>query len=322
MKRLALTVAILVACAGPCWAEDHAAEQQVLDAGRKPSDLFQSAANPFDLEIDFTVQNHGSMPGRLSVKWQAKDHWWSKVVVGGFYQTTIRNGEMEYTVRSLVYTPNMIWELFQLISFDEGKPKYPAVKQKDRTVDGVATTCVETQNGVSMGRNRNFCFGTASHELLREDWEVGDRKNIETFADYSAFDGVVYPRKFQLLKNGEESISASVTTLESAAIDPALLVPTQGAIERRKCDDMKPPVPIRQLSPSFSLPPGLEGQTTAAVTVLADGSVGDIQIMHSGGSAMDKLALEVIKKYRFKPAMCGSDPVVTDTEIEFNFRHN
>jgi hypothetical protein len=320
MKRLALTVAILVACAGPCWAEDHAAEQQVLDAGRKPSDLFQSAANPFDLEIDFTVQNHGSMPGHLSVKWQSKDHWWSKVAVGGFEQTTIRNGEMEYTVRSFGYTPEMVGELFNLLGFEASPFKHSATKQKDRTLDGIAGTCVEIQKGEFKGNNREFCFDKASHELLREDWEVGqDEKDIESFADYSAYEGAVYPKKFQLLKNGEESISASVTTLESAAFDPALLVPSKGAIERRKCDGMKPPVQITQFAPNFERP-HVQGNFRAAITILADGSVGDIDVIHSGGAAMDKVSLEAAKKYKFKPAMCGSDPVVADTEIGFTVR--
>ena len=320
MKRLALIAAILIASAWPSGAQDHAAEQQVLDAGRKPRDLFQSSGSPFDLEIDFTAQSREPTSGHLSVKWQSKNHWWSKVAVGGFEQTTIRNGEMEYTVRSFGYTPEMVGELFNLLGFEASPFKHSATSQKGRTVDGVAATCVETQNRAGKGHNRESCFGTATHELLREDWEVGqDEKDIETFADYSAYEGAVYPKKFQLLKNGEESISASVTTLESAAFDPALLVPSKGAIERRKCDGMKPPVQITQFAPNFERP-RVQGNFRAAITILADGSVGDIDVIHSGGAAMDKASLEAAKKYKFKPAMCGSDPVVADTEIEFTVR--
>ena len=87
MKRLALIAAILIASAWPSGAQDHAAEQQVLDAGRKPRDLFQSSGSPFDLEIDFTAQSREPTSGHLSVKWQSKNHWWSKVAVGGFEQT-------------------------------------------------------------------------------------------------------------------------------------------------------------------------------------------------------------------------------------------
>jgi TonB family protein len=320
MKSLALTAAILIAGACPSWAQDHAAEQQVLDSGRKPADLFEGTGNPFDLEIDFTLQNRDAKPGHLSVKSQSKDHWWSKVSVGGFEQTTIRNGEMEYTVRNSGYTPEMVQELFRLLGFEVSPSKYSASNQRDRTVDGIAGTCVEIRKGEFKGNNRELCFDKASHELLREDWQVGqDEKDIETFAGYSAYEGAVYPRKLQLLKNGEESISADVTTLESAAFDPALLVPSKGAIQRRKCEGMKPPVEITRFSPTFDQP-HVQGNFRAAITILADGSVGDIEVIHSGGAAMDKASLEAAKKYKFKPAMCGSDPVVADTEIEFTVR--
>src|ERR1700677_1144093 len=173
MKRLALIAAILIASAWPSGAQDHAAETQVRDAGRKPRDLFQSSGSPFDLEIDFTAQSHEPTSGHLSVKWQSKNHWWSKVSVGGFEQTTIRNGEMEYTVRNSGYTPEMVQELFRLLGFEVSPSKYSATNQKDRTVDGIAGTCVEIRKGEFKGNNRELCFDKASHELLREDWQVG-----------------------------------------------------------------------------------------------------------------------------------------------------
>jgi TonB family protein len=322
VKRFLLTAAIFIASASSSLANDHAAEQQVLDSGRKPADLFQGNWNPFILEIDFTSQNRGSVPGHFSAKWQSKDHWWSKVSVGGFEQTTIRNGEMEYTVRSFGYTPTMVQELFRLLGFDVSSTGLAATGQKDRTVDGISSTCIEIQANQFRGHDREFCFGTGSHELLREDWEVGQGgKNIETFADYSAFDKTAYPRKFTLLKNGEESISAVVTTLANAAFDPALLAPSKGAIERRKCAGLQPPIPIERLMPVISRP-GIEGHMTASLTILTDGSVGDVEILHSGGSAMDKAALEAFKKSTFKPAMCGADPVVSDIEMSETVRHN
>jgi TonB family protein len=320
MKRLLLTTAILLVGACPSFANDHAADQQVLASARNPGDLFQGNANPFDLEIDFTVQSRGSMPGHFSVKWQSKDHWWSKVAVGGFEQTAIRNGEMEYTVRNFAFTPEVVQKLFRLLGFDVSSSAYKATDQKNRTVDGIPTTCVEAQNADFKVDKRDFCMDRTSHELLREDWEAGpDEKDIERFAGYSAFDRTAYPGKFQLMKNGEESISASVAALNDAAFDPALLVPPKGAIERRKCDGMKPELLVKR-SPPIVNQRGFVGTFTASLTVLADGSVGDVAIVHSGGAALDKPALEAFKKLTFKPAMCGADPVVTDTEISVTVR--
>jgi TonB family protein len=316
-----LVAAILLASACPAQQKDQAPEQQVLDSGRNPGDLFQGSAKPFDLEVDFTVQGRGPMLGHFSVKWQSKDHWWSKVADDGFEQTTIRNGEMEYTIQSSTFTPKAVPELLRLFQFDLGSPRFNTMEQRVRTVDGISATCIETQNDEFRNGDRELCFDPTSHELLREDWETGaGEKNIETFAGYSALDGILYPRKFELLKNGEEIVSASVTALESAPFDPALLVPPKGAIERRKCPGMQPAISVKRVSPIFDRP-GFEGEVTASLTVLTDGSVGDVKILRSGGPAMDKAASEAFKKFTFKPAMCGADPVVNVIEISVSIQH-
>jgi TonB family protein len=315
MNRIVFAAAILLASACPAQQKDHAAEQLVLDSGHNPGDLFQGSAKPFDLEVDFTVQDRGSMPGHFSVKWQSKDHWWSKVAVGGFEQTTIRNGEMDYTIQNSSFTPKAVQELLRLLWFDVDSPRFAAMEQKIRTIDAISATCVGTQNDQFKNSDREACFDPASHELLREDWETGAGvKNIETFAGYSALDGTFYPRKLELLKNGEEILSASVTTLESAPFDVALLVPPKSAIERRKCPGMQPPVSVKRVSPVVDRP-GFEGDVTAALTVLIDGTVGDVKILRSGGPVMDNAASEAFKKFTFKPAMCGAEPVVAVIEI-------
>ena len=322
MKWLVFAAAILFAGACPAVAGDRSAEQQMLDRAHKPGDLFQGNGDPFALEIDFTAQNRGLTPGHFSVKWQSKDHWWSKVAVGGFEQTTIRNGEMEYTVRNFAFTPEVVQKLFRLLGFDMNSSEYSATGQKDRTVDGVSATCIEAQNAEFKLEIRDFCMDRASLELLREDWEPGlAEKDIERFAGYSAFDGTVYPTKFQLFKNGEESISAITAALNNAAFDPALLAPPKDAVERRKCPGIQPPLSVKRFSPVINQP-GPEGHVTAALTVLADGSVGDVVILRSGGSVIDKAWLDALKKFTFKPAMCGADPVVSDTEISMTVRHN
>lgn len=62
------------------------------------------------------------------------------------------------------------------------------------------------------------------------------------------------------------------------------------------------------------------GETTVAMTVVTDGSVTDIQIVGSAARSMDDATLQTLKSWRFKPAMCGADPVVSDIEVVVSFR--
>ena len=64
----------------------------------------------------------------------------------------------------------------------------------------------------------------------------------------------------------------------------------------------------------------LTGDTTVAMTVLTDGSVSDIRLIGSATHSMDDASLQTLKGWKFKPAMCGSEPVVSDIEVVVSFR--
>ena len=62
------------------------------------------------------------------------------------------------------------------------------------------------------------------------------------------------------------------------------------------------------------------GDVTVAMTVLIDGSVTDIYLIGSATGSMDDATLQTLKSWRFKPAMCGADPVVSDIQVVVHFR--
>jgi TonB family protein len=309
-------------------AKDHAAEQQLLDSAHKPADLFQRNGDPFDLEIDFIAQFKGSVPGHLSIKWQTKDHWWSKVEFGGFEQILITNGEMVYTSRNFNYTPTEVLNLFSLLSFGGKSPlRLIAQKERDRTQDGISLACVQAEQEIYVRDSHEFCLDLASRDLVSNEWQdqpVANKvvKKRQQFAGYVDFDGKRYPKKLELLENGVVVVSAIVTNLQAAPFDPALLLPPKGAIERRMCPDIKPPRGIKESSPSFAgagIPAGI---IEMSLTILTDGSVGDIRITHSSGQKADQIAIAAARKVKYAPAMCGSEPVVSDLEVRYTFKMN
>lgn len=311
MSRLILGAAILLAGAGASRmsASDNPAAQQILDTARGPGDLFQGNMGPFQLDVDFTAQFNVPAHGHLTLKWKSKDQWWSEVSASGFEQTTFRNGEMEYTVRNLGFTPNRVSQLFSLVE-PLVLSEFVAKKQ-----NGASPACVQAHRKGFDHDMLDICVDPASHNLVSEDWRGSDQKSIrEEFADYFDFSGIRYPRKFERLENGGEAISADVTGVQKIAFDPALLVAPKGAIERRLCPGMKPPGVIYRPAPTPASG-GSGGNISAALTILTDGSVGDVHIVDSAGKKTDDRAVEALKKWKFKPAMCGSEPVVTDIMV-------
>ena len=64
----------------------------------------------------------------------------------------------------------------------------------------------------------------------------------------------------------------------------------------------------------------LMGETVVAMTVLTDGSVSDIYLIGRAAQSIDEATLNTLKHWKFKPAMCGSEPVVSDIQVVVSFR--
>src|SRR5256884_5976338 len=124
-------------------------------------------------------------------------------------------------------------------------------------------------------------------------------------------------RTTSISKDTAMRANGNLMTLTTAAFDEKLLVAPKGAIERRLWADMKHAVPVRTPDPLYPRSASqnrLMGDTTVAMTVITDGSVTDIQLVGSAARTMDDASLLTLKSWKFKPAMCGSEPVVSDIE--------
>jgi TonB family protein len=323
MKALSITWLFILMAVLPSWGVDLDG-QQVIVSARRQANIFSSDSSPFQMEVDFVAQNSVSVDGHLTLKWASKDRWWRKATMGIFQEIDIRNGEKLSIVRNVGFTPLRVKELQTLIGVAEDSRKIQVKKQKQRTDAGLQLTCLQIQYGEDSGRKHDLCFNPTSRDLLTDNWsEPPDEIHKLAYSGYAEFRGHRYPRKMELFINGSRVVSANVVSLENASLDAALMDPPKGAIERRQCPDMKHAVPIKQPDPQYPQSASqnrIMGDTTVAMTVLADGSVGDVQLIASGGKSLDNATLQTLKSWKFKPAMCGTEPVITDIEVEVNFR--
>ena len=112
MKKLML-VAVLLASSLPhlFGSSKNLEAQELLVTAQRRASLFRDQPNPFQLDVDFIAQVNTALQGHLTLKWEAKDRWWRKIVMGDFQQIEIRSGERQYTSRNLSFTPARIGEL-------------------------------------------------------------------------------------------------------------------------------------------------------------------------------------------------------------------
>lgn len=143
------------------------------------------------------------------------------------------------------------------------------------------------------------------------------------YLDYFDFAGHHYPRKLRLLVNGSTVITANIQNVATTSFDDGLLLPPKGAIERRQCSDMKHAVTVKTPEPVYPRSASenrLMGDTAVAMTVMTDGSVTDIRLIGTSTHSMDDATLQTLKGWKFKPAMCGTEPVISDIEVVVSFR--
>ena len=87
--------------------------------------------------------------------------------------------------------------------------------------------------------------------------------------------------------------------------------------------DSKPTLAYRPepAYPTFARRLGYEGRVVLHIQVMATGSVGAVQVERSSGYALlDEAALESVKRWRFKPAQRGGQPVDATLLVPITFK--
>jgi TonB family protein len=325
MKRQTWSFFLVLSAAVPAIAGSNPAGQDLLTRAAQQANLFNPEVSPFQLDVDFVIQKQAPIEGHLIWKWQANDRWWRSIGVGDFRQIDIRNGDKLFTSRNLPYThtPLRILELLQLLQFG-GPEGMQARKQKDRTENGVALTCLNAQSDTSQDKSHWICVNPSSYEILSSEWKDSpDGLQKEEYSNYFKFRAHRYPRQLQLFLDGNKTITAHVVNLATAPVEDTLLVPPQGSIERRQCAGMRRAVPIKTPDPAYptsAKDQHVVGNTTVSITVLPNGSVGSVRLLGSSDQSLDEATMKTLQGWKFKPAMCGTEPIESDLEVKVSFK--
>ena len=322
-QMMRLTVFLFLAFAVSL-AVNPAAEQVLTDASDLV-DIRGKDAKPFQLELDFHAQNKVLQDGHLTLKWAAKDLWWQQVTMGEFRQVQVRKGDILSIRGNMPFTPVRISELGDLLRVLSAEAKDWEVKKISHTAEaGADIDClkVRARQRHAWPREKEVCINRSSKEVLSDDVRNDDNRRRKEFADYQVFLAHRYPSKLTLRVDGSWVLVAKVVSLREASFDDALFVAPPGAIARRQCENMVHPVAIKQPDPAYPRSAAqnkMGGTVMVTLEVLADGSVGEVHLIESSGHEMDQVTQDTVKTWKFKPAMCGNEPVVADIQVDVTF---
>jgi len=316
---------VLLSLLGVCFAGTNSSVEDELYSASALSDIRADDAKPFQLEIDFRLQLNTSTDGHFTLKWVAKDRWSQLVTFADFRQLEVRKGENLYIVRNAPLTPLRVTELVGLLNVFPAKSGQWQIKNTHRQMlDSIAADCLKIKSRTRQHWNPDIevCVDSASKDVLSDDHKDDDGLRREEFADYQPFGVHRYPRRLKLSRNGSVLVNAQVVSLEATSFDESLFAAPAGSIVRRQCENMAHPVAIRQPEPRYPTSAAqnrIGGLVIVSLTVQTDGSVSDVQYLERAGHEMDEVTKQIVETWKFKPAMCGSEPVASDIRVEMTF---
>jgi TonB family protein len=312
----------------PCLASVDPADERLLKTAADLVNIRAANEKPFQLDIDFTAQFDVLRDGHLTLKWVSKDMWSQLITIKDFHLLEIRKGDNRYLLRNSPFTPRPLSKLIDLTSvlspdFSEWKLK----KVKRKTINGKDTACMELRPKTPDETSKRYiCIDVTSSEILSDEMSIENgtfsNRTKNSFSNYEAFGGHRYPHQLKLEKDGVTKIDAKVVSLKEMSFPDSTFLPPPGAVARRECEHLTNPLPISTPKPKY--PPSAReknvmGITIVGITILKDGSVTDVQVVQSADPSMDSATVDTVKTWKFKPAMCGTEPIIRDIQVEVTF---
>ncbi len=192
----------------------------------------------------------------------------------------------------------------------------------DRRVDSLKMTCVESK---SNGWKAIDCLDPSTSVLLIHEISGGPNWNPFHYSCiyryYEQFGDELFPRSVRCRNGPGDNVMLTILKLSKEVTpDESLFAKPPGAVETRNCQtDVSAPSPT--YTPNVEHP----GQHSQVITVVLwtavdeNGNARDTKIARTGGDYFDHLALNALRQWKFKPAMCGGAPIAVAMEIEMKF---
>jgi hypothetical protein len=258
--------------------------------------------------------------GKLTI-YRDKDRSLTDLQVEDYRETKLTLGNKLYITRS---TPFPVPGLGRLAETDrawdrlseDGDTALGNISHKK--VQNTAAECFDVK-----GHERHrLCFDVTRNVLL----ENLDQQRAFEFSDYQAAGQQLFPHKITVLLELEKSEQPVLTIQEidvrkAQFADTAFAVP-EHALELDTCEAMVPARPLQMPRPSFGMTVVRRNASARVVRVYAiankEGSLEGVKILSSDAEVRQAVQ-EVITKWRYSPAMCGSSPVASEQEIQIPF---
>ncbi len=328
--RILLLVAMIVwsiALAIPARSSEQVDGAEFMAKVRDATNIRAAGSPAFRLVAHFEAvklhQSTGPIRGSVLLNWISPGEWREEINFLDFSQFRVASRGKLWTARDAPLEPLPVYWAEQLMDFRSSwilTPGEDTGRSKTRRHKGVDVLCLEVTG--NSGDQRKLCANTASFLPITIE-ETAQAMQLAEFGDYGSWANKRFPRHFQGFDNDRKVIELWVDELgpnqENAS---SLLIPPAGAAIADWCDDAQPPRILSVVPPRYpdeALHNVATGNVAVYGVVDVDGAVQEPAVVESAGKALDSASLAVVPQWRFRPAMCGDNPIPMEIVIEIRF---
>ncbi|HST12342.1 MAG TPA: energy transducer TonB [Terriglobales bacterium] len=288
-----------------------AAERSLLSADRQ---------FPFRLDTSFIV--HGLSAKRLSGRYSwlvtFSGDWAKQLAFADFSDLQIGRGDTVWVKRSAEFQPlqaALVQNAFHVQQY---------LDQTGNTIDRYYTLSEHHKKLRCADISRGRLHHTACIDPNGNLSKVKQGLHIEyEYSDYRVVGEKILPHKIVATRVGTVLLEINVDKL-STGEDVARNVPEppEGSIQRAGC--LAPSLPRlkdqpRPDYPSHALDANHQGQVILYVQIGKDGKVQKAVVTQSAGESLDSSVMDAVQHAQYEPAMCGTTPVESETELSNTF---
>ena len=304
-------------------AEQTPSAQQLLDAAHKATDL--SGLGSYILHAMIVVN-----PGDPKLEHQGKltivrdhDHARVQLESDGRTEERVVSGKNEFVIPG--QGTAVVLGLRSLDhNWDPSRP--PRFANHESVSFGhVRRQKVQGREAWCFDRKAKFktklCFDVATSVLLHDGSNEKDR---EEYSDYASFGASLYPQKVQIFRENQAPLEVRQISITPAQLNNDTFKIPNKAIEVEGCDFEESPKPLHTPEPEFSdaaRSAHAQGKVYLYVLINAEGNVAGVQPAGMDAYGLALSAMNTVKTWRFKPAMCSGHAVAAELNIEVEFSY-
>lgn len=305
-------------------AQQAPSAQQLLDAAHKATDL--SSLGSYVLHA--TIVMHPGDPklerqGELTI---VRDHDRARLTLesDGRTEERVVSGSKEFVVPG--QGTLLILGLRKLdYDWDPGRPPQFATHETF-SFGSVRRQKIQGREAWCFDRKAKFktklCFDAATSVLLHDG---SNEKSREEYSDYALLGASLYPQKVQIFRENQAPFEVRQISITPAQLnDDTFKVPDK-AIEVEGCDFEEHPKALHTPEPEFSdaaRSAHAQGKVYLYMLINAEGNVAGVQPLAMDAYGLAQNAMNTVKTWQFKPAMCSGHAVASElnVEVEFSYR--